>query len=64
MTEREKQAVKELNEVIEGYKEQTAKLTRLNVAVMETIYRKGSISKQEYINLHASVYNAPPPNWN
>lgn len=62
MTQQEKDAVRALNEVIADMKVLNTKLNRLNVAVMRAVYDRGSITKEQYIELYASIYNSPPPN--
>jgi hypothetical protein len=62
MTEQEKQAVKTLNEVIDGQRAQNVKLMRLNEAIMRAIYERGSLTKQQYQELYAQVCGSPPPN--
>ena len=62
MTEQEKEAVRQLNEVIDGVQALNTKLNRLNGAVMRAVYDRGSITKQQYIDLYVSIYDSPPPN--
>ncbi len=45
------EAVKALNEVIDDMKALNTKLNRLNGAVMRAVYDRGSITKQQYIEL-------------
>jgi len=62
MTEQEKQAVRQLNEVIDGVQALNTKLNRLNGAVMRAVCERGSITKQQYQELYASICGSPPPN--